>query len=64
MKEWAQKNPYLSNQTNTNSSLANLLQVAFPEEDFEEVTLTKKKAMNAKASEKKTQLNKLMGKKT
>jgi len=40
------------------------LQVAFPEEDFEEVTLTKKRAMNAKASEKKTQLNKLMGKKT
>ncbi len=39
-------------------------QVAFPPEDFEEVSLTKKKKGKAKESEKKQQLNKLMGKKT
>ena len=39
-------------------------QVAFPPEDFEEVALTKKKKGKAKESEKKQQLNKMMGKKT
>jgi len=38
-------------------------QTAFPKEDLQEVALTKKKHRKAKESEKKTQLNKLMGKK-
>ena len=39
-------------------------QVAFPPEEFEEVALTKRKLGKEKESEKKRQLNKLMGKKT